>query len=342
MQTSYKALVIFALLPLLLGLAGCQKNQKNSSPVDSATVSQLRYETISPQSRHDLSRYFLEYKYSWNTVKHGVPPLIVEKFPDDFYELAAGSERTKIFFLTLLPMVLLVNEEIATERHTLLALFSRHDRSEPLNTGELEQITAAANYYKVERDPLTDRRARLLLLNRLDKIPPALALAQAASESAYGTSRYTRLGNNLFGELVFTASAEGIIPLNGEKYRARVFPTLLDSLRAYTLNINTNSAYQELRQIRAEMQMRGEDVRGMELAKGLLLYSTRKEAYVDDIRAIIRANNFLKYFANVNLRRAGLNANDELQKIAPLLPAEKILPQASRPYCYGRDLLSQN
>ena len=346
MQTSYKVLVIFALFPLLFGLTGCQNDQKESSSIDSsplrALASQLHFETISPQSRHELCRYFLEFKYNWNTVKHGVPPLIVEKFPDDFYDLAAGPERKKIFFLTLLPMILLVNEEIATQRAALLELFSRHDRNDPLSTSEVEQIAAVALNYKVDRDPLTDRRARHLLLNRLDKIPPSLALAQAACESAYGTSRFARLGNNLFGELIFTASAEGIAPLNGEKYRARVFPTLFDSLRAYILNLNTNTAYEELRQIRAEMQMRGEDVRGMELARGLQLYSTRKEAYVDDIRAIIHANNFLKNFANARLRRADLNSKDELQKAAPFIPAEKILPQASKPYFYGRNLLSQN
>ena len=340
MSIFYKALVIFALLPLLFGLAGCQIDQKNSSPVDSAPTiapdSPIRFAAISPQSRHDLYRYFLEYKYNWNTVKHGVPPLIVEKFPEDFYELAAGSERTRIFFLTLLPMILLVNEEIARERNTLLELFARHDGNKPLNDSELEQIATAANYYKIERDPLTDRRARLLLLNRLDQIPPSLALAQAASESAYGTSRFARLGNNLFGEMVFTASAKGIMPLNrpeGAKHRARVFPTLLDSLRAYMHNLNTHPAYQEVRQIRAEIQMRGEDVRGVDLARGLQSYSTRKAAYVDDIRAIIRANNLPKYTAKASLRREEITP--------PSLPAGNIPPQASRQY-YGRDLLSQN
>lgn len=344
MQTFNKALVIFALLALICGLTGCQNKQNNSTSVDSAPLtaldSQRRFEVISPQSRHDLYRYFLESKYSLNTVKQGVPPLIVEKFPEDFYELAAGSERKKIFFLTLLPMILLVNEEIALERQTLLELFSRHDCNAPLNTREIEQIAATAQYYKVERDPLTDRRARLLLLNRLDKIPPSLALAQAASESAYGSSRFARLGNNLFGEMVFNASVAGIMPLNrleGGKYRARVFPTLLDSLRAYVFNLNTHPAYQELRQIRAEMQLRGEDVRGVELARGLQAYSTRREAYVDDIRAIIRANNLPKYFANASLRRENSYSDNK----PPLLPAENIPPQASRQY-HGRDLLSQN
>ncbi|MBE0502866.1 MAG: glucosaminidase domain-containing protein [Desulfuromonadales bacterium] len=339
MMLFYRAVVIFALLPFLMGLAGCQNYQKQSSSADNATYtafdSQLHFEVISPQSRHDLYDYFLEKNYSWNTLKQGVPPLIVEKFPDDFYGLAAGSERKKIFFLTLLPMILLVNEEITVERNALLELFSRHDRNETLNRAELDQIAAAAHHYKVKNDPLTDRQARLLLLNRLDKIPPSLALAQAASESAYGTSRFARLGNNLFGEMTFN-DTDGIMPLNreqGARHRARVFPTLLDSLRAYINNLNTHPAYQELRQIRRELQLRGEVVRGMELARGLELYSTRKEAYVDDIRTIIRANNLPKHTANLSLRR---------EVIPPSQPVENPMTKASRQF-YGRDdLLSQN
>lgn len=348
MQIINKAVAIFAGLILMIGSTGCQKVYKDFQSVDSATdtllVSPLHFEAISPQSRLDLHRYFLEYQYNWNTVKHGVPPLIVEKFPNDFYELAAGKERTRIFFLTLLPMILLVNEEIAAERNSLTEIFSRHDRHEPLNVFEVEQVTAAANYYKVDSDPLTDRRARLLLLNRLDKIPPSLALAQAASESAYGTSRFVRLGNNLFGEMVFNADSDGIIPLNraeGKNHRARVFPTLLDSLRAYMQNLNTNPAYQELRQIRAELQIRGENVRGMDLTRGLLSYSTRKEAYVDDIRAIIRANNLPKHTANATLRRDWINSDSELRDKPISLPAEHAPARETRQYL-GHDLLSQN
>jgi Bax protein len=106
-------------------------------------------------------------------------------------------------------------------------------------------------------------------------------------------------------------------------------------------NLNTHPAYQELRHIRAEMKLRGEAVRGMELARGLQLYSTRKEAYIADIRAIIRANNLPKYTANASLRRENLNSSSETQKIPSSLPAGNISSQASKQY-YGRDLLSQN
>lgn len=349
MRTYYKVLVIFALLlPLLMGSTGCQKDQISPSSVDSAIcialASQLRHETIAPQSRHDLHRYFLEYKYNWNTIKHGVPPLIVEKFPEDFYDLAAGSERSGIFFLTLLPMVLLVNEEIALERKNLVEIISRYDRSVLLTVAELELVATVARNYKVDSDPLTNKLARTLLFNRLDQIPPSLALAQAASESAYGTSRFSRLGNNLFGEMVYTASAEGIMPLHrpeGAKHRARIFPTLLDSLRAYILNLNTHPAYQELRQIRAEMQIRGEKIRGIELARGLGSYSTRKEAYIDDIRAIIRANNLPKFTANAALRKEDSKQNPGREESAPF-PSGNIPPQATTQNFYGRELLSQN
>lgn len=348
MKIFKRTLPIFALLPLLFGSVGCQNYQNPPSTVDTATSEvmspQLRIQAISPQSQDDLRRCFFDYQYSWKTLNHGVPPLIVEKFPDDYYKLAAGSERTKTFFLTLLPMILLVNEEIATERKLLVELFSRFDRNELLSSDEVEQIALSAHNYRVAKDPLTNRQARILLLNRLDQIPPSLALAQAASESAYGTSRFSRLGNNLFGEMVFKKSSEGILPLNrlaGAKHRARIFPTLLDSLRAYIFNLNTHPAYQELRQIRAEMQMRGEKARGMELARGLLLYSTRKEAYINDIRAIIRGHNLPKLTANIALRKEVFGQEEQTQRSLPL-PTEIITPQASTSYFYGRDLLSQN
>lgn len=349
MHIPYKALAIFALLSVLLETTGCQKNQRSITAVDNTTNvalnEQIYIHAISPQSRHDLHRYFLEYQYNWNTVKHGVPPLIVDKFPDDFYKLAAGSERTRTFFLTLLPMVLLVNEEIARERNTLIELFSRYDGNEKLNDEEMGQITTSARNYKIDGDPLTNRQSRNLLLNRLDQIPPSLALAQAASESAYGTSRFSRLGNNLFGEMVFNASSEGIMPLNrpeGAKHRARIFPTLLDSLRAYILNLNTNPAYQELRQIRAEMQLRGEKVRGYELARGLRLYSTRKEAYVDDIQTIIRTNNLPRYTADAALRKENYSERNTPDQRPTPATTDRTTPKVTEQIFYGRDLLSQN
>lgn len=333
MKTLSNSITILALLPLLLGGAGCQKSHEVSTSSESAPVALApQIKSISPLSRQDLNRYFLEYKYSWNTVNHGVPPLIVEKFPDDFYQLAAGKERSKTFFLTLLPMILLVNEEIEFENRIVSEFFNRHDRHEPLSPLEKETVISIAKKYKIKDDPLQNSQARRLLLNRLAPIPPSLALAQAASESAYGTSRFSRLGNNLFGEMVFTSSAEGITPLKreeGAKHRARIFPTLLDSLRAYVLNLNTHPAYKALREIRTEKLTRGEPVKGIDLVEGLTAYSTRKEAYINDIRAIIRANNLPTLTANASLRKLSLD-----------LPASP--PQASAEYNYGRALLSQN
>lgn len=307
MQRRKRILAIFTCIALLAGATGCQKHEALPPACDPAAreAAGPRVESIIPRSRHDLHRYFLEYGYDWNTVAHGVPPLVVEKFPEDFYELAAGSERTRIFYLTLLPMVLLVNDEILAERNRLIELFARIEREEALSDAEIEVITAAARSYRVGRDPLIDRQARTLLLNRIDVIPPSLALAQAASESAYGTSRFARLGNNLFGEMVFKEDAAGIVSrAEGAKYKARIFPSLLDSFRAYMTNLNTHPAYGELRQLRAEMRSQGEEVRGIVLARGLRAYSERSEAYIDDIRTIIQTSNLSRLTANATLRNA--------------------------------------
>lgn len=259
-------------------------------------------ETLSPATHRDLQAYFLQRSYDWDTLEQGVPPLLIDRFPDDLREVAAGDARKRLFFLSLLPMVLLVNDEIREQRTTLQAIFARYDRKEPVATADIEQVVALANLYKVERDPLTNALARMLLINRVDIIPPSLVLAQAATESAYGTSRFARLGNNLFGEMVFVGD-DGIKPLgNPVPYKARSFPTLVDSLRSYMLNLNTHPAYLELRVHRAAIRARGETPRGRDLANGLLAYSERGPAYIRDIKTVINDSR-LSLLSDATLRK---------------------------------------
>ncbi len=261
---------------------------------------------VAPTSHSELNELFRRLNYDWNALSMGVPPLVVERFPDDYYNLNAGEERKRIFFLSLLPMVLLVNDEILSQRDKLRLLCEQSDRNEPLTDGELEFIIELADQYKVEGNPLVDPIARSLILNRIDILPPSLVLAQAASESAYGTSRFARLGNNIFGEMVFDGS-QGIIPRHNPAdgmppYKARKFPTLLASLRAYMINLNTHPAYLDLRIRRAGLRARGSVIRGRELADGLLAYSERGDAYIKDIKTLIAVNR-LSLLADVSLRQ---------------------------------------
>ncbi|OHB27569.1 MAG: hypothetical protein A2X84_12115 [Desulfuromonadaceae bacterium GWC2_58_13] len=209
-----------------------------------------------------------------------------------------------VFFLSLLPVVLRVNEEIREQKNTLTDLLQQHDLGKTLTINEQSQLWAIASEYKVSGNPLEDPRARESLLSRVDTLPTSLVLAQAATESAYGSSRFARLGNNLFGEWTFIPGT-GMVPNErpeGEIYELRCFSSLYDSVTSYMKNLNTHPAYKPLRELRARMRAEGRPLQGVDLATGLTLYSSRGEEYVAQIQTVIR-NNRLNRLASVIFRQ---------------------------------------
>lgn len=260
-------------------------------------------EAVSPADHGELKSFFAARGYDWDTLHHGIPPFFLESLPGDLDRIARVEEKKRVFFLSMLPMVLLANEEIDRKRRELTALLDRHDAGSPLSAEEDILIASLAREYGLKDDPLADEAARSALLRRVDTIPPSLALAQAATESAYGTSRFARLGNNLFGEWTFTPGT-GLVPKErppGATYEVRRFASLYDSVRSYMRNLNTHRAYRPFRLRRAELRTAGLVPAGIDLAAGLERYSTRGTAYIEDLRAIIRRNG-LSLLATVALR----------------------------------------
>ncbi|PLX95785.1 MAG: Bax protein [Desulfuromonas sp.] len=295
----------------LLSLSLCGGCQEAPSPVavSPSVASSILPTEIAPQSHRELDLFFQEKKYGWESLENGVPPLIVTRFPEDMATISKVQQRKEIFFLSLLPMTLLANEEILKERKELLTILDRFDRQSPPNPQQMVFLSALGQKYKVKGDPLTQKGSRQKLLKRVDIVPPSMVLAQAASESAYGTSRFAQEGNNIFGEWTFTPGT-GIVPEGrpeGESYEIRRFSSLYDSLNSYLRNINTHWAYQELRDLRAGQRAQKETVTGSALAAGLRLYSTRRDAYVEDIRRIIDGNR-LSHLAKISLRSTNASA----------------------------------
>jgi len=254
---------------------------------------------LSPASHEELSALFSLHEYDWNTLNNGVPPFILNTLPTDLDRVPELSKKKSIFFLSILPMVLMINEEISQERASLLAIFDRLDGGESLSPEDRKVAVELAKKYRIEKNPLTSARTREALLKRVDIIPPSMVLAQAANESAYGTSRFALLANNLFGEWTFIPGT-GLVPLNrpkGESYEVRRFRTVYESVQSYIANLNTHWAYKSLRNKRAKMRREGVPLRGVDLAEGLLLYSTRGEAYVEEIQTIIRKNRLSRLSA---------------------------------------------
>jgi Bax protein len=240
-----------------------------------------------------LHNFFKSNGYDWDRLDSGVPPFIVTRFPEDHDHHLRAEEKKRTFLLSLLPMVLLANQAIEAERLELETLLDRHDHNGLLSPDEKQRLQEMAEYYKLQSDPLTDRRARALLLHRIDILPPSLVLAQAATESGWGTSRFAREGNNLFGQRTYH-TGNGIVPANrpeGETHEVKRFGSLFESVRSYMRNLNTHNAYRELRDLRAKLRRSGRPLSGAQLAAGLDSYSVRSGDYIDDVRSIIRAND---------------------------------------------------
>jgi Bax protein len=276
---------------ILFALACCPQ----AEVVSAQEINPKTVQSISAETTSGLHAFFRALDYRWMTFKNGVPPIILDKIPEDINYSVNTKTKKQTFFMALLPMILLANQEISQERSEIKQILKRHETRDA-SADDRKRITAIAKRYGLRGRPLTDHRARRQLLKRVDTIPPSLVLAQAANESAWGTSRFAQQGNNLFGEWTFKPGT-GIVPAgrpDGEIYEVRVFNSIYQSIRSYMNNLNTHSAYRQLREIREDLRKRKKPVTGIALSAGLASYSERGEEYIKEINEMIRHNNLGK------------------------------------------------
>jgi Bax protein len=288
-QISLTALFI---VTLVMTASGCQERILPAPPT-----------TYCPEGYRDLQGYFSLFNYHLATLDKGVPPVRVSQLPSDLSLLSDIRQRKQLFYKALLPIVLLENDAILQERAELKKLLKKAEESDSLHQVEMQWLEDIGRKYRVSGSA-ENLDFRQHLLRKIDTLPVSLALAQAATESGWGTSRFAREGNNLFGEHTL-ANGEGMVPAgraSGAKFEVRIFNDLSESIRAYMLNLNSHRAYVNLRQNRERLRLRGKNISGLDLAGGLLAYSERGEDYVRDIRRIIEANNLTR-FDSANLRR---------------------------------------
>jgi len=262
---------------------------------DSSMVTFEEVPSIRPETTNGLQAFFQALDYNWAELEEGVPPLILENIPDDINRTASARAKKHAFFMGLLPMILLANQEIEKEREYVQYILSRHSSNE-IQDGDLERLDEILRRYGLLGHPFTDHRVRSRLMRRVDIIPPSLVLAQAANESAWGSSRFARMGNNLFGEWTYKPGT-GLIPAGrpeGATYEVRKFSSIYESIRSYMNNLNRNGAYRKLRQIREQLRESNQPVTGMALAKGLTKYSQRGDEYISEIQAMIRQNQLMR------------------------------------------------
>ncbi len=232
------------------------------------------------------------------TVKVAPPKVIVEEKPlhavilPEFRSITDVKTRKREFFAFMRPTVEAENAKIMVLRNKVIKILDKLSLEEPLTDTEREVLTFAVTKYRVGKKFSQLHQAHKLL-EKIDIIPVELVLVQAANESAWGTSRFARLGLNYFGIWCYKKGC-GLVPRGrnvGAKHEVEAFKSLDKSVERYLVNINTNNAYMMFRTIRAQLRANNQPLAPEILATGLLPYSQRGIDYVLELTEMIRHNH---------------------------------------------------
>ncbi len=220
-----------------------------------------------------------------------VKPIYFTQFPRDLDNLQSVKLKKETFIKIVLPLIVAENEKILDDREKLKIL------SEKKFTSDLEKqwLRQKLLEYKVKKGNLDE------LKERMDMIPVSIALAQAAKESGWGTSRFALEGNAIFGQ--WTWDGQGIAPLNrdGDKnHKILKFPILRASVKAYKNNLNTHKSYSKFREKRKLLRAKNRNIKGLDLTDTLKNYAQTGSEYTKILNQIITQNR-LSDFERVRL-----------------------------------------
>lgn len=211
---------------------------------------------------------------------------------DEIGSLNLNPHKSQFFERLYLP-VQTENKRILQQRQVVEKAFSQWKEQHAIDRSLQRTLGSILKDYELSTLVLNKEQNWQTLLSRVDTVPVSLVLAQAANESAWGQSRFARDGNNFFGQWCFSKGC-GLVPCKrpkGASYEVRSFPSATLSIRSYLHNINTNQAYQLLRELRAKDRHAHQKVTGVNLAYGLVNYSTKRHSYVKDIQMMIKSNH---------------------------------------------------
>ena len=199
-------------------------------------------------------------------------------------------DRKKNFIANLFPVIHSANQDIIEKRNIFFEI-EKKIQNNNLNVLEAAILKKLFNEYKVKNNDLAE------LKKRIDIVPISLAIAQAAIESGWGTSRFAKEGNAYFGQKIIGIKVNGIRPNDSENplIKVRIFENLNDSVKAYLNNLNTHFAYKNFRKSRNELRSFGRTLEGEVLANQLKKYSELGNEYINNVQEIIRKNNLSKF-----------------------------------------------
>ncbi|MFT4816451.1 MAG: Bax protein [Pseudohongiellaceae bacterium] len=227
-----------------------------------------------------------------STAEVSVVPEPIVVFPD-FASISNTEAKKQQFFDFLQDYVRYENGLVSGLRLQLLSYAEIIDAGTPLSVYERDWVVDLAVAYNLDVDATSVQSLMSELLLMVDVIPASLVLAQAANESAWGTSRFALEGNNIFGQWCYVEGC-GIIPnrrVEGATHEVKSFDTIEDAIEGYFLNINTHRLYVGFRQERARLRQLGQRLDPMLLVQGLARYSQRGENYIDEVQTMIQQND---------------------------------------------------
>ena len=244
-------------------------------------------------SASTIEQLFKDTNYSLSEVRRTkkVKPIRLSLLPNEMKSIESSAKRKNLFIKIILPLVLEENNRIIIDRKKLFSILNKNKNSKD----EIKWLNQKFKQYGVLNKDLATLKVRM------DIIPVSLAIAQAAKETGWGTSRFAIEGNALFGQ--WTWSGEGIKPAGADTnatYKVMKFNVLKASVRAYQRNLNTHSSYKKFRFVRAQLRDDNKKLDSLKLAEYLDNYAQTGTEYIKVLKQIIQQNQ-LKDFDEVKL-----------------------------------------
>ena len=244
-------------------------------------------------SASTIKQLFEETDYNLKDVrkKKLVKPVALTLLPQEIKMIENTKKRKEFFIQIVLPLIIKENNNIRLDRKTLFSIINKSNNTK----AEKQWLEKKYKQYGASSGDLSTLKIRM------DEIPVSLAIAQAAKETGWGTSRFAQEGNALFGQ--WTWSGEGLKPKDadeGKGHKVMKFNVLQASVRAYQRNLNTHRTYREFRKARAELRDLNKPLDSMQLSKYLNKYAETGNQYVEVLQKIIEQNN-LKDFDDAKL-----------------------------------------
>ena len=249
----------------------------DNMPTDSVRLSASTIEQLFKDTNYDLNKVRKEKL---------VKPVSLTLLPTEIKMIENSKERKELFIQIILPLIIKENNNIKIDRRKLFSILNKSKNTK----AEKNWLLMKFKQYGVTNKDLSTLKIRM------DEVPVSMAIAQAAKETGWGTSRFAQEGNALFGQ--WTWSGEGIKPAgadNESTHKVMKFKVLQASVKAYQRNLNTHSSYKDFRSARAQLRDDKKKLDSIILSEFLDKYAETGKEYVRILQQIIRQNKLTDF-----------------------------------------------